>query len=146
VRPNTSHKQEPRVSLARAIYERWQTEGRLTALVPGDRVFTGRAGGETSRPYAVIAPVGARPEVHTTHATIETSRFEISAWLEPHADAQWLLEELRRAFHRTSFVAESAECLLMQCEEEKITPEEFDGWRAVAVYRAVCRRPVTSAS
>ncbi len=134
------------MSLTRAIYERWQTDGRLTALVPAERVFTGRAGGETTRPYAVIAGLGTQLGVRTTHAAIEIARFEFSAWVERHTDAQQVLADLRRRFDRQSFAAEDETCLLMQCDEERVVPEENDVWRAVAVYRAMQQRPVRIAS
>ena len=123
------------MSLARTIYERWQTDGRLTAIVPGERVFSGRASGETARPYAVILGLRTQRGVRTTHAAIETTDFEFTAWVEQHADAQRVLDELRRRYDRQSFASDTEECLLMHCEDERIAPDEND--RCAAQSRSI---------
>jgi hypothetical protein len=128
------------VSLAQAIYERWLQAPRLIALVPGDRVFTGRAAGDVAIPYAVIAGLGAQSSVRTTHTTVDSARFEIAGWVDEHAAARLLLDELRHTYDRQGFAVENDRCLLMQLEEERITPEGDCGWRAVAVYRALHER------
>lgn len=130
------------MSLVQAIFERWLADPRMTALVPAGRVFTGRAAGDADRPYAVIAASTAESALNTTHATIQKVRVELTAWFEEHASAGQLLEELRRGYDRQSFADGADRCLLMQCEEEQITPEDNRGWKVVAVYRALHRRAV----
>lgn len=133
------------MSLARAIYERWQADGRLAQLVPGARVFSGRAAGDVTLPYAVITEMETQRGMHTTHSAIETARFEFSAWVEQLADARRLLEELRRCYDRQSFVFGAVRCLLMQSEEERIAPEENGCWRAMAIYRMTHERAAAAA-
>lgn len=132
------------MSLLEAIYKRWLSEPRLTALVPAGQVYTGRAAGDAVRPYAVIVGASAQSAVNTTHATVQKVRVELTAWFEDHASAGRLLEEVRRGYERQSFAAGDERCLLMQCEEERISADEDRGWRAIAVYRALHQRAAAS--
>lgn len=131
---------EATVGLAETIYERWLAEPRLLALAPAERVFTGRAAGECRRPYAVITGLGVQPACRTTHSAIDSARLEIAAWVEEHALARRLLDQLRQTFDRQAFAVEQDRCLMMQLDDERITAEADQGWRAVAVFHALCER------
>ena len=134
------------MSLAQAVYERWLADSGLTDLVPAGRVYTGRAAGDAQRPYAVIEVSAIGTALHTTHVAVQNLRVELTAWFDEPSPASQLLDEWRRRYDRRSFAAGAQRCLRMQCVEERMIPEADRGWKAVAVYSALCERPAPGSS
>lgn len=129
------------MSLAQAVYERWLADSALTDLVPAGRVYSGRAAGDAERPYAVIEVSAIGAALHTTHVGVQNLRVELTGWFDEPVPASQLLNEWRRRYDRQSFAAGAQRCLLMQCVDERTIPETDRGWKAVAVYSALCERP-----
>ncbi|MBL9124450.1 MAG: DUF3168 domain-containing protein [Planctomycetaceae bacterium] len=132
------------MSLVQAIYERWQADPRLTALIPPARVYSGRAAGDAVRPYAVIGEAPGAAARHTTHVAIESVAIELTAWSDDPRLARALLDEWRRVFERQAFPAGGARCLLMQAEMARVIAPDDSGWQAAARYRVLVERPAES--
>lgn len=129
------------MSLVQAIYERWQADPRLTALIPPERVYSGRAAGDAVLPYGVIREVPGAGTRHTTHVAIESAAIELTAWSDDPRLARALLDEWRRVFERQAFSAGCERCLLMQAEAAHVLADDQHGWQAAARYRVLVERP-----
>jgi hypothetical protein len=130
------------MSLERAIHELWGMDFGLSALVPVQRVFTGRAAGGTDLPYVVIARRASRPLVRTSSGTAideATLRLAIRA---PGLDAaKRIAAEFRRRFERRHFDQAGVSILDCRPAARSEDPEADGVWRVTLDYHVLFEPP-----
>jgi hypothetical protein len=117
------------MSVEQAIHQRWQTDFRLAALVPPQRLLTGAAFGNPTLPYVVIQRLASAPRTHTSSGTrISQLRLQFHGWTSDLETGKQLASQVRRRFDRTSFAVSDGRVLNMQQTDEQESLEADGVW------------------
>mgnify|MGYP005839736353 CR=1 FL=1 len=91
------------MSLEQAVHERWAASQALAALLPADRVSTGRSSCPTV-PYATILPERRQTALRTNAGdTVDEVTLRVNVWHEAYGAGRAIVEQVRAAFDRAAF-------------------------------------------
>ena len=89
--------------LEQAIHQRWATSGGLVALLPAQRVKTGRAFGDAT-PYATVEHVQGQTAFRTNAGdALDEVTVRINVWHDNYDEACAIAEQVKLAFDRSAF-------------------------------------------
>lgn len=89
--------------LEQAIHERWAASQALAALLPADRVSTGRSSSSTV-PYATILRQRSQTALRTNAGdTLDEVTLGINVWHEAYDAGRAILDQVRATFDRSAF-------------------------------------------
>jgi len=118
------------VSLEQALHERWSQSPALAALLPAERVATGRTVG-VGRPYATLARLRSRATFHTnTGDSLDEVTLRIDVWHDSYDAGLAILEQIQAAFDRSSFsLAGNRRVVQMRRSGDTITAHDDGVWQ-----------------
>jgi len=91
------------VTVEQAIHQCWASSATLAALVPAERVSTGRSIG-AAVPYVTLLRERTRTALRTNAGnTIEEITLRINLWHDDHDAGRAAAEQIRAAFDHASF-------------------------------------------
>jgi len=86
------------MGLLAAIHDLWESEAALEALLPAERVFTGRVPQFKAMPYASIESSTSSPHVRTNDSMARDVGLTIHVWTETYAEGDAIRQEIEAAF------------------------------------------------
>jgi hypothetical protein len=91
------------VTLEQAIHERWAASQALAALLPADRVTTGRSS-RGAVPYVTLLRERSRTALRTNAGdTLEEVTLRMNVWHEDYDAARAIVDQIRVAFDCSHF-------------------------------------------
>lgn len=126
------------MSLEQAIHERWAASATLSALLPPERLTTGRGGGG-EKPYAVLL-AGERRNMLATNAgcAVREVEAELCLWHEEFDAGENIVEYVLAVFDRASFSLPDGSATVRMREKLMTAAQEADGswcWKIVFTAR-----------
>ncbi len=123
------------MSLEQAIHQRWAQAAALTALLPAERVTTGRAVG-VARPYATLHCPHRRTAIRTNDGGgVDAVTVRIDLWFDSYDAGQALLAQLVTTFDRTDFpLADGRRVVQMQHNADTVTQHDDGVWQLSAEF------------
>jgi len=120
------------VTLEQAIHERWAESDVLAALVPADRVTTGRTSAG-AMPFAVIARLESRTLRRTNGAdAIDRVALRIAVGHDDYDEGLEIIRRVKAAFDRTAFLLGDGDRVLDMRRIRDLVAQRDDGsWRFV---------------
>lgn len=118
------------MSLEQAIHERWAQVAALAALLPAERVTTGRAM-DASLPYATLACPRRRTAIRTNDgATVDDVTLRIDVWHESYDAGQAIVAAIATAFDRSDFpLAGGRRVVGMRRDGDSVTQHADGVWQ-----------------
>ncbi len=124
------------MSLEQALYNRWLTDVSLTALLPGERFFTGLACGEPALPYVTLNRQGVRGVRRTSQRRVEAVLVRFNLWCESLDAGKQIIAAIDARYERQAFSDGGVEVLRMR-RVDYLQQRQADGvWRLTADYVA----------
>ena len=91
------------MSLDQAIHERWAESGELSALLPAERLTTGRAFGD-KKPYATIESLVRRPALATNSGNVvKAVSLNLCIWHDNFDEGENIVECVQTVFDHAVF-------------------------------------------
>jgi hypothetical protein len=120
------------MNLEQAIHQRWAASAGLSALVPAERVTTGRSS-QAGVPYATILRERARTALRTNAGdTLEEITLRIHVWHDDYDAGRSALDAVRGTFDRSGFaLADGARVLQMRRLQETAVQHPDGMWQFI---------------
>ena len=118
------------MSLEQAIHQRWADNASLSALLPVERLTTGRsAGGE--KPYATIQSLRRQSKLPTNAGnTVKEVAIELCLWHDDFDVGEQIVEYIQIVFDRAEFNLPDNSALVRMREVSMSATHKKDGdWR-----------------
>lgn len=118
------------MSLEQAIHQRWADSTALSALLPAERLTTGRSGGD-EKPYATIQSL-QRQETMPTNAgnTVEEVSMDLCLWHDDFDAGEQIVEYIQAVFDRATFNLPDDSAVVRMREVSMSATHKKDGiWR-----------------
>jgi len=124
------------MNLSQVIHQRWAAAAELNGLLPAARLSTGLNVDPTT-PYAVISKEGQTPRsLHHDGTGIDEVKVRIQVYHDQYDQAEAILEQIDRTFHRTSFELSGSDRVLFMQRVGDFENQNDDGlWRFVVDFR-----------
>ena len=118
------------MSLEQAIHQRWADSASLSALLPVERLTTGRSGGG-EKPYATIQSL-KRSKTLPTNAgnTVEEVSIDLCLWHDDFDAGEQIVEYIQAVFDRAAFNLPDDSAVVRMREVSMSATHKKDGnWR-----------------
>jgi hypothetical protein len=117
------------MNLEQMIHERWAADAALAALLPVERLTTGRAIGATL-PYATLIPIRRRTRLRTNAASaIEEVTLRIDVWHDDYQAGRAIRDQVKASFDRRSFaLADGSAVVHMRWPGDTVRQHEDGVW------------------
>lgn len=115
------------MNLEEAIHQRWAADDALIALLPVEKVTTGRST-ENSVPYATIQRRGSRTAIRTnTGDALDEVSLEIHVWHEDHDAGLAITSLVKAAFQRSDFALSGSDRVVQMRRSGDSAVQHADG-------------------
>lgn len=115
------------MSLEQTIHQRWAADAALGALLPAERVTTGRATC-SKRPYATIVRTASRPALRTNAGdAVDEVTLRIDIWHDRHHAGQAILQQVKAAFDRSDFALPGGQRVIQMRRTSDVAVQHDDG-------------------
>ena len=118
------------MSLEQAIHQRWADSAALSALLPAERLTTGRAAA-SEKPYATVQSI-IRRESWPTNAgnSLEKASLDICVWHDDFDEGEQIVEYIEAVFDRAVFNLPDGSAVARMRETSMSASHKQDGtWR-----------------
>lgn len=117
------------MSLEQTIHERLAQAAALAAVLPAERITTGRAAA-TSRPYAVLSCPRRCAVIRTNDGGLDEVAVRIDVWHDSYDAGQTILTELAAALDRADFpLAGGGRVVEMRRTTESASQQDDGVWK-----------------
>jgi len=130
------------MNLEQAIHAHWAVDAELDALLPVDRLTTGRGG--TAAPHATLLIRAVRSTLPTNQGpALSEMAVRVTVWHDRYADAKMIVERIRERFDGASLALSPSGRIARLCHEADSIRQHDDGhWQWTIDFKAkVCRLP-----
>lgn len=123
------------MNLEQAIHERWGQAAALAALLPTERITTGRAV-DTTRPYAILACPRRQTVIRTNDgAAVDEVTTQIDVWHDRYDAGQAILAQIIAAFDRSDFpLSDGRRVVQMRREGDSATQQDDGVWQLTITF------------
>ncbi len=112
--------------LESAINAIWAANAALTAVVPVDRLITGRVPPSEQMPYVRLEPDGGSDEARTNASLYQTEKVRFHVWSDGFDVGRQIHPLIRAAFASMAFNWTSGAVLDMKCDGPPISRQTSD--------------------
>ncbi len=115
------------MSLEQAIHQRWAANAALSALLPPERLTTGRSGGG-DKPYATLLAAERRNALATNAGNaIREVEIELCLWHDGFDAGEEIVEYVQAVFNMATFELPDGSATVRMREASMTASQEADG-------------------
>ena len=115
------------MNLEQAIHQRWAADDVLAALLPAERVKTGRPS-DSRVPYATVRREKNRTVLRTNAGdAVDEVTLRITVWHNDHDAGRTIVQKVKAAFDRGSFDLSGGDRVLQMCRTSDNARQHDDG-------------------
>lgn len=115
------------MNLEQAIHQRWAASDALNALLPAEKVKTGRSLGD-SMPYATIARLKNRTVLRTNAGdALDEVTLRVNVWHDEYDAGRAVAEQVKAAFDRSDFALSDGDRVVQMLRTDDFASQHDDG-------------------
>ncbi len=129
------------MNIEKGIQTQWPTIDALEALLPVERVFTGRAKGSPARPYATIVAPALPTEARGTLTMFREANIRFQVWAQDFDTGKAIQTAIVDGFENLDFSLDDGAVYDMKHEDSTALQEDESTdsiWQFITIFGAKC--------